>query len=58
MADPNPITPPPELVQQWIQKATGPDYEQRIATQAARWAADQETDLLRAEAERAEAGES
>jgi len=38
----HPITPPPELVQQWLQKATGPDYEQRIATQAARWGSDQE----------------
>ena len=38
----NPITPPPELVQQWVANATGPDYEQVIATQAARWGADQE----------------
>ena len=29
------ITPPLELVQQWIKEATDPDYEQRIATQLA-----------------------
>jgi len=42
----HPITPPPELVQQWIENAANPDYEsdyeQAIATQAARWGADQE----------------
>jgi hypothetical protein len=37
----HPITPPPELVQQWVANATGPDYEQVIATQAARWGDDQ-----------------
>ena len=43
----HPITPPPELVQQW--RKSGPAdaavnnaYEQHIATQAARWGADQE----------------
>jgi hypothetical protein len=40
-----PITPPPELVQQWMTEAhdqpPGPDARV-IATQAARWAADQE----------------
>ena len=36
----HPITPPPELVQQWIAHP-GPDYEQDIATQAARWGYDQ-----------------
>ena len=44
----NPITPPPELVQQWINEADGghdprwQDYEQDIATRAAQWGADQE----------------
>jgi hypothetical protein len=44
----HPITPPPELVQQWINEADGghdprwQDYEQDIATRAARWGADQE----------------
>jgi hypothetical protein len=38
----NSITPPPELVYQWVENAIGPDYEQVIATQAARWGADQE----------------
>lgn len=36
------ITPPPELVRQWINDAFGPDYEQCITTAAARWGADQE----------------
>jgi hypothetical protein len=41
------ITPPPEMVQQWMQdcykSATKPDsYSDYIATQAARWGADQE----------------
>ena len=43
----HPITPPPELVQQW--RRSGPAdaaannaYERHIATQAARWGADQE----------------
>ena len=38
----HPITPPPELVRQWVANTTGPDYEKVIATQAARWGADQE----------------
>jgi hypothetical protein len=38
----HPITPPPELVQQWIQEATGPNYEEVIATRAAQYGADQE----------------
>ena len=41
----HPITPPPELVQQWMTEAhdqpPGPDARV-IATQAARWGADQE----------------
>ena len=44
MAD-HPITPPPELVQQWTQYIGDDDAERfwtRIATQAAQWGADQE----------------
>ncbi len=50
----HPITPPPELVQQWIQEADGghdprwQDYEQDIATRAAQWGADRQ---LEADAE-------
>ena len=48
MTQEHPITPPAELVQQWINEADGghdprwQDYEQDIATRAARWGADQE----------------
>ena len=39
----HPITPPPELVQQWIDiDEGGPDVISRIAARAAQWAADQE----------------
>ncbi len=46
----HPITPPRELVQQWIENtrsddcigAYDPEYEQCIALQAARWGSDQE----------------
>jgi hypothetical protein len=38
----DPITPPPELLQQWYMDATGPLYEKEIATRAAQWGADQE----------------
>jgi hypothetical protein len=37
----HPITPPPELVQQWINEEDGLTAG-HIATQAARWGADQE----------------
>ena len=47
MTQEHPITPPPELVHQW--RKSGPAdaaannaYERHIATQAARWGADQE----------------
>ncbi len=36
-----PITPPPELVQQWM-RVNSAEYEQHIATRAAQWGADQE----------------
>ena len=40
----HPITPPPELVQQWYTEADNQlsPYYVYVATQAARWAADQE----------------
>jgi hypothetical protein len=38
----HPITPPPELVRQWLNAAIGPNYEQCIATAAAQWGPDQE----------------
>jgi hypothetical protein len=44
----HPITPPPELVVQWIKEFSQPndprwqEYEQDIATRAAQWGADQE----------------
>lgn len=52
----NPITPPPELVQQWLGEYFGTTVtgevsavEQRISTQAARWGADQELEACLAE---------
>ena len=45
MTDQHPITPPPELVQQWDEEGTKmfrPEYQLHLATQAARWGADQE----------------
>jgi len=47
MTEEHPITPPPELVQQWADEAWkgwrgNGIYEQDIAHQAARWGADQE----------------
>ena len=41
MTNPHPITPPPELVQQWINEEDGLTAK-HIATQAARWGSDQE----------------
>jgi hypothetical protein len=46
----HPITPPPELVEKWIEATQFNDcigaypqnYEHLVATQAARWGADQE----------------
>jgi hypothetical protein len=37
----HPITPPPELVQQWINEEPG-IFAEHIATRAAQWGADQE----------------
>ena len=47
MTKQHPITPPPELVEQWWQNAIGkPEVEcvSCVAHQAARWGADQELD--------------
>jgi len=41
----HPITPPPELLQQWITEALSQDYcavEAHVVAQAAQWGADQE----------------
>lgn len=48
----HPITPPPEMVEQWVAATESNDcigalptnFEQRICTAAARWGADQELD--------------
>ena len=43
MTQEHPIAPPPELVQQWWDDFNGAFYEfEAVATQAARWGADQE----------------
>jgi len=47
MINRHPITPPPELVREWNQEATGTHFEpygysEFIAARAARWGADQE----------------
>ena len=41
MTQEHPITPPPELVQQWVDNLA-PEGMLSFATQAARWGADQE----------------
>jgi hypothetical protein len=59
MTTPNPITPPPELVQQWLCSDDFPwgpleqasmtittNRLQNVATQAAQWGADQELEAL------------
>ena len=47
MTQQHPITPPPELVAQWTEKAEHWEgsYEIDIATQAAQWGADQELEV-------------
>jgi hypothetical protein len=43
MTQEHPITPPPELVQQWWDGTHGALYEfEAVTTQAARWGSDQE----------------
>ena len=44
MTQEHPITPPPELVQQWHTEAGNQPFHVYIATQAARWGADQQLD--------------
>ncbi len=41
MTNQHPITPPPELVQQWINEEPG-IFAEHIAARAAQWGADQE----------------
>jgi len=51
MTNPHPITPPTELVEQWREKwsaVCGP-FGVYIATQAARWGADQELEAVEEE---------
>jgi hypothetical protein len=42
MTDKHPITPPPELVDKWVNQSPHIDPEGYIATRAAQWGADQE----------------
>jgi hypothetical protein len=45
MTNQHPITPPPELVEQWDEEGTNmlrPAYQTHLCTRAARWGADQE----------------
>jgi hypothetical protein len=44
MTDQHPITPPPELVLQWLEDGQKIEFgiSKHIATQAANWGADQE----------------
>jgi hypothetical protein len=49
----HPITPPPELVRQWMERTEYDEhtwfYESYIAEQAARWGADQELEAVQKE---------
>ena len=55
----DPITPPPELVQQWIKECDNPEkprwqeYEQDIANQSAQWGWDQRGAANEAELQKA-----
>ena len=44
MTDQHPITPPPDLVEQWYEAIdnSSTSWKQELATRAARWGADQE----------------
>jgi hypothetical protein len=47
MNNQHPITPPPELVQQWCDEDPGGfEMFDRLATKAARWGADQELEAI------------
>ena len=49
MTQDHPITPPPELVEQWYEDGPGDQRElvEYVATQAARWGADQELEACK-----------
>ena len=49
MLNQHPITPPPELVEQWLNSEEGQMYEDWVAIEAARWGADQELEAMLAE---------
>ena len=53
MTDQHPITPPPELRQQWINEAPLQDYSYCIIKQAARWGYDQRSKVNEAELQQA-----
>jgi hypothetical protein len=63
MTNQHPITPPPELVEQWA-AVNGTHYEDlatlcgHVATQAARWGADQELEACCVEVEWLESSET
>ena len=57
MTNQHPITPPPELVQQWINEEDGLTAG-HIATQAARWGGDQELEACCVEVEWLESSET
>jgi hypothetical protein len=57
MTDQHPITPPPELVHQWINEEDGLTAG-HIATQAARWGGDQELEACCVEVEWLESSET
>jgi hypothetical protein len=61
MTDQHPITPPPELVQQWWSKCSATslnDLIEQFATKAARWGADQELEACCVEVEWLESSET
>jgi hypothetical protein len=47
----NPITPPPELIEQWWDLIPGrsTDWKRQLCTQAAQWGADQELEAVEEE---------
>ena len=48
MTQEHPITPPPELIQEWWDGTHGAFYEfEAVVTQAARWGADEELEACR-----------
>jgi hypothetical protein len=55
MTQQHPITPPPELVQQWLEELYGAPvsvispFDQRVLIAAAQWGADQELEACRME---------